>query len=365
MLPENNQYKHFKGEQYYNDLYDRQTVEMCRDLEKSDWLKDQVFKNKRQKLKMNALKYSFNLMAAYFMAADRYKKKEETIQNWAQQDKEKDRCFDSAKPIGNVHCLLCGNGMQATDKTFYDWGADKRNRVLFVYNCPNAKHPRRAFFDDGEEYVFKNRACQKCGGKLKITHKNSKNKLTTTDSCGCGYKDKIVYDLNPEPKPKRIIVDRDFIKDRERFCLSKKEGEEWAATMAQTGSIKKFLDDVNKEGANEELYGKLAQIKKLNVVQLQTLLKLPVEAAGYSQLQWDKPLIGRHVVIPFTVLDTKSERGEYNSRVDLRRLVDKALTDTNWRLMSDGISYRLGILSGSLRAYETEEDMLKLAGVKK
>jgi len=44
----------------------------------------------------------------------------------------------------------------------------------------------------------------------------------------------------------------------------------------------------------------------------------------------------------------------------LKKLVDRALSDTNWRLMSDGISYRLGYLNGRLRAYEREDDLKTL-----
>ena len=40
--------------------------------------------------------------------------------------------------------------------------------------------------------------------------------------------------------------------------------------------------------------------------------------------------------------------------------IDGALMSTNWRLMSDGVAYRLGILTGRLRGYEREEDLLKL-----
>lgn len=36
------------------------------------------------------------------------------------------------------------------------------------------------------------------------------------------------------------------------------------------------------------------------------------------------------------------------------------LEDTNWRLASSGISYRLGYLTGRLRAFEREEDMRQL-----
>lgn len=52
-----------------------------------------------------------------------------------------------------------------------------------------------------------------------------------------------------------------------------------------------------------------------------------------------------------------------NGRVQMgRNLTDRdgMKADTNWRLMTDGISYRTGILTGRLRAYETEEDLLRL-----
>jgi predicted DNA-binding ArsR family transcriptional regulator len=70
--------------------------------------------------------------------------------------------------------------------------------------------------------------------------------------------------------------------------------------------------------------------------------------------------MGRDVFIGFSCLDNKSGREDYDSRKTLKKLVDKALIDTNWRLMSDGISYRLGYLNGKIRAYEREEDIKKL-----
>ena len=66
------------------------------------------------------------------------------------------------------------------------------------------------------------------------------------------------------------------------------------------------------------------------------------------------------VLLVYTSHDEKSERTGQASAYDLTRLIKKHLADTNWRLMSDGINYRLGFLSGRLRAYEREEDLLKL-----
>jgi len=62
-------------------------------------------------------------------------------------------------------------------------------------------------------------------------------------------------------------------------------------------------------------------------------------------------------------LDSKSDRKDYDSRKTLKKLVDSALEETNWRLMSDGISYRLGYLNGRVKAYESEEDLRKLVKI--
>ena len=70
--------------------------------------------------------------------------------------------------------------------------------------------------------------------------------------------------------------------------------------------------------------------------------------------------VGRDVDVGFSCLDSKPERNDNDSRKTLKKLVDSALSDTNWRLMSDGISYRLGYLNGRVKAYESEEAMKEL-----
>lgn len=70
--------------------------------------------------------------------------------------------------------------------------------------------------------------------------------------------------------------------------------------------------------------------------------------------------MGRDVCVGFSCLGSKSDRKDYDSRKTLKKLVDCALEDTNWRLMSDGISYWLGYLNGRVKAYESEEELRKL-----
>jgi hypothetical protein len=101
-------------------------------------------------------------------------------------------------------------------------------------------------------------------------------------------------------------------------------------------------------------------MKRPKIAELASLLASLLEKAGYIEFHLDKPEMGRDVFIGFSCLESKSDRDDYDSRKALKKLVDNALLDTNWRLMSDGISYRLGYLNGKLRAYEREEDLKAL-----
>ena len=58
--------------------------------------------------------------------------------------------------------------------------------------------------------------------------------------------------------------------------------------------------------------------------------------------------------------DADSSRVETDSVRRFQRIVKKTLEETNWRLMSEGVHYRLGYLSGRLKGYEQEEDLLQL-----
>ena len=73
--------------------------------------------------------------------------------------------------------------------------------------------------------------------------------------------------------------------------------------------------------------------------------------------------ISKDVVMPFTIQDSKTGRENMASQYDLKRLLKKTLQDTNWRIMSDGVFCRLGILNGRLRGYENKEDLLKLVKI--
>jgi hypothetical protein len=124
--------------------------------------------------------------------------------------------------------------------------------------------------------------------------------------------------------------------------------------------LKRLVDRWEDEKRNKKLYEELAKIKKINIAELQRFLAAALKKEGYIKLEFSKPEIGKDIIISFTLQDNKTGRGEYDSRIQLQRTIKKTLENTNWRLMSEGINYRLGILSGRLRGYENEEDLPRL-----
>lgn len=95
-------------------------------------------------------------------------------------------------------------------------------------------------------------------------------------------------------------------------------------------------------------------------MQLKNLLTPALEKAQYVNLGFGNPDIGKDVQVGFTVNDGNDARQGLASEADLKKLIKKTLEDTNWRLMSDGVSYKLGILTGRLRGFENREDLLEL-----
>lgn len=163
--------------------------------------------------------------------------------------------------------------------------------------------------------------------------------------------------MDLDEKPKQPKVDSHFERDRQKFCLSEKEGGEYLLAKGRMEQLSNVLKEIEEKKKTNKV---LTKIKKLNIVELEKLLGPALEKDNYSKLDFSKPEIAKDVIVNFTVQDNKMGRGEYDSKIGLQRLIKKIFEETNWRLMSEGVNYRLGILSGRLRGYEREDDLLKL-----
>lgn len=348
--------KHLKSNQYYSDLYDKLTVEQCRRLEQLGKEVD-IPNNENEKFSQEEkerMKKSFNELHLYFVTGERYKNKSETINKWMKQDEDLDRFFESAKAPEGIPCLTCGRDMFVSYKNL-ETHIDKPDRVMFMYDCTLGHLPRRSFYDNGEEWKYEKPLCPKCGAPFIQVDEDTETLFKCISTCPkCGN-----VEISEIPRTTSgQEVDPDFQSDRARFCDDKK-GMEYVGWMSNLKELNVILDKQKEKENNKELYDKVANLKKLSVPQLKEFLIESLKDAFYKNLVFEQPVIERIVTIGFSIEDP-TDQIEYDSKNKLTKLFKNTLENTNWRLMSEGVSYRLGILSGRLRVYEKEEDIAKL-----
>lgn len=361
-------YTHLKERKHYEDIYDRHTVE---DARRGMGYYDDFYTDFEKKLpkgeKLDKPGNAFLLNVFYMETVGnkllrRYEQREETINEWMAQDDAKDDQITTARLTEEPYCHHCGKqGLRIIDKNLMHRNEnakyDDPEEVLFMLRCPHCKK-NSAFWEDGTAWKVKPTLCPKCYAEM--THKSTKTKTEITFTytcppCSHSYKDKMdLRDKKEKPDP-------DFDKDRAHFCLHDKEFRNRLFRMkhdfeglAQLGKEMKERED------NKHIYDAVKEMKKPKIAELSSILAPALEKAGYIEFSLDKPEMGKDVFIGFNCLDSKSDRSDYDSEKTLKKTVEKALADTNWRLMSEGIHYRLGYLSGRLRAYEREEDLKNL-----
>ncbi len=362
-------YTHLHDRKFYEDIYDRHTVEDAR--------RGMVHYDKfHDELKIKLLKEGDKIerpgnaliLNVFYMQAlggrmlDRYENREQRLAEWMAEDEAKDDQIAVARLTEEPYCHHCGKqGLRITDKSLMhrheNAKHDDPEEVLFMLRCPHCKK-NSAFWEDGTAWKPRPILCPKC--KAEMTHKTTKTKTAINftyrcPSCGHSYKDKM--DLrDKEEKP-----DPDYDKDRITYCLLDKEFRDHLFAIKHGfEDMARLGKEIKEKEDNKHIYDAIKEMKKPKIAELSNILAPALEKAGYIEFSLDKPEVGKDVFIGFNCLDSKSDRSDWDSEKTLKKTVEKALADTNWRLMSDGINYRLGYLSGRVRAYEREEDLKNL-----
>lgn len=350
--------KYLKDESYYDELYDHFTIEECRRWEDEKKL-DDLLSLKDEDPKKAAIRREYFAkvvipLSLYFMKGERYKNKSKTVREWADLDKARDEKAENAVEPASIRCLGCSSFMNCTMRDLHIDIDDKNDRVLFFFECPEC-HKKRAYWENGEEWNLHPNPCPKCRADMDSASNRKDDRVTTVYTCSdCHYKEIDAWSLG---KKEENPIDPNFEADRKKYCISAKEGGEYMSWSANGDRLMAMIKD-KKE--NEDIYNAVSKIKKLKIAELQSFFNPFVEKAGYIKLEFDKPEMDKSITIGFSLQDNISNRTEYDSIHELQRLIRKTLNGTNWRLISDGISYRLGFLSSRLRGYEHEEDLIEL-----
>lgn len=362
--------EHLHNEQYYLDIYDLLTIKDClekvkifREIYKKS-LADKKTKDIPKEEKIRALEQLLG-EKLFVLKGERYRSKAKRIEEMVENDRKKQDFYDSAKEPTNIRCNTCDTRLFSETKILEDY-MDSPMRVLFFFPCKKCK-VKRGVYDNGEEHVSKPRLCPKCNHELSEKHKvDRKDKnpvITWTRNCpNCKFKETEVDDFEKshleceekQQKDKELLA-----KYRKDFCLTEEEGKEYIETIEKL----KYASTVfEKEKAKHEqvAYQQTIKAKKLTIVDLETMLSKLFEKQRYIKLSLEKPEISQFVIVPFTVQDADSSRKNYESTRELEKILKPILEETNWRLVSNSLSYRLGYVSGQLKGYERDEDILKL-----
>jgi len=343
-----------KTGKYYSDFYDRHTVERCREIE-HQYAEDIDKEAGEIKISPSADLVMHQLL--YFFAGDRYLGKEKTTNNWMERDEDKDKKLKNATPPDNITCDTCGSAMTYKDKTF---DTSDSKRVMFFFTCPNNHLPHKYVYSDSTAWRKNPVLCPDCDSKLKEKSTKSDKKIVTKYSCAnCGYSDTDTINLETKDQSKE---DPYFEEDRQRFCLSKEAGEAYRDerhSIEQMSELERKWED---ETEHKEEKSRADATERLTVPHIKRKVRSLSEEKDLEAIKFDDLEVSpQSTYLKFSVEDPQATKENYRKRcLDFKKDIEGDLKDTNWRLMSKGISYHLGIMSGRLRVYESDDDIYNL-----
>lgn len=357
---------YLKEESYYFDQYDRMTVDICREEENFvQEIYQEMYAKAKKEGKLNKefendISRGMGVVWYFkveYKAGERWEKRKETVKEWMERDNVQDAKLQSAEPPFVEKCIHCNDTkIRVISRDLMNKKDSEHEEVLFMFECSSCKK-RMAFWEDGSEWKVRETLCTKCNEVMDHKSLKKKDAVVITYACpSCKHSYKESLDLSTkEEKP-----DPNFEKDKKRFCLTDEKGKKFLEEKIRLKEFLRVADELKEREQNKKVYEAIEKVQKLKIAELQKRITDAVTPQSYSDVRFAEPTMSKFVSIGVSCIDQKSDREEYDSRQALKKVVEGTLRGTNWRLMSNGISYRLGYLSFNLRAYETEEDIKKL-----
>lgn len=342
--------KYRKPDKYYIDRYDRTTIRELKQLEakESAELQEVIDIWKRFEIE---IRHKMDFMSYKNTAISRARNREKTIREWMMTDEQQDRLIAQYTLPTGIPCDTCKTAMQFCNH-FFDVHSIP---LLFVFECPAGHAPRKAIYPNGHEYVFPRPTCSKCSCEVTRESYKQDNVLYTTTVCSmCGSVEKDELDLNFIPEQELAVTED----DRQKYCLSFFKDRTFIEDLEAINDVVKWLDR-EKEGNQLKEYYEIDKIEKLTIPILESRLQKVIENEGFIKLCFDRPEMKTWTVVPFNFQDP-TDRDDKKSIKAATVCIKEILLSTNWRLVGS-LDYRLGFLTGKLKAYESEEDLMKLA----
>jgi len=262
-------------------------------------------------------------------------------------DELRDDLVESHPIPKKPRCNTCGKKMKLVTHMF-DLDCTE---MRFLFECNGGHLPKRAIYSDGREYVLPQKRCRVCQGTDFIsTREINGSLLIFSDECKkCGNKDILELDESPEAFEHISEQERSF------FCTAF-ENED-----TPMEGLTKFLTIIDNVIKHPKITYDTDVLKMLNVQQAEKRLKKKLKKRGFKKFRLGTPSNRENFSVEFSVLDA-SDRDTQASRSELRELISRILFKTNWRIMQQKITCRMGYLEGKIMGYEGEWDLQRIAG---
>lgn len=349
----------------YEDIYDLHTIEDC--LRIFDNLKQGMEKHRAEFVPvpphhadfdhevLKACSYTVNILAI-----NRHRNKQKFISESMSRDKATQEFFDNSTPL-SIPCDKCNVSTRVIDKNLHDQ-SDGSKKVSFMYECIKCRS-KSILYADGSKWDYVPPVCPKCSATLSDKSKKVNQVLTITSKCTkCDYIESHIIDFEKNRLEREADERRKeflFANYRSQSCFDEVGGQKAVADLDGMIQITKEWKEHEKK-EKDPIFQQVKKLKKLKLNQLKDLVAKRISVDWYTDLQFSQPEMGKFVIVNFTATDTSDNRSKYDSENTLKKLLKVALECTNWRLMTEGIHCRLGIVSGRLKAYEQEDDLMEL-----
>jgi DNA-directed RNA polymerase subunit RPC12/RpoP len=216
-------FQYLKERQYYIDLYDLHTIEECLDWY---WRLRKGMEQHRNELQKSDPDHDFDTEVhkgcSYVVNAlkgERYRHKNERIDEWMAKDKKLQDLQDNTLPPENIRCEDCHSKTKLIETTLHESFADNTARVSFMFECLKCQK-RAVYYEDGSKWEYEREKCKDCHVVLESKAESDKKNdtLTMTTFCpNCTYKVVHVTDFkrNDEERKRRMLEIRLFFKSIE------------------------------------------------------------------------------------------------------------------------------------------------------
>lgn len=341
--------KYRKSDQYYVDEYDRRTILLLKELEIREAEKRKAAQSSEVKQRVLIQEY-VSLDSFYHNAVMRARNKANSILTSIQLHEQYDRLVAKYPEPQNISCKTCNSLMFVCNHFFKEGAAE----ILFVFECPQGHSPKRALYPSGEEFYLPQRRCEKCSGLLHSTTKKTKKKFTVIETCK-KCKSKRVDEIDI-PKGEYEPINEE---ERIKYCNAYVGLNTFREDLHLVDELAKSLEKQRKEKEEQEKYS-FDIVLRLKIPQLEDRLLRLTEKKNYTKLSFEKPVFSSHTVLQFSLQDPTS-RSEKESLKQLQKIIQADLFLTNWRLIKTELTYRMGYLTGKVKGFEQDDDILKIS----